>query len=136
MKASTHLTFNGRCEAAFRFYERCLGGTIVTMLSYGDSPMADQTPVEWLGKIVHATLQLGERTLAGADLLPIDYEEPKGFFVLLDIEEEAEAERVFHALSEFGSVRMPIQETFWASRFGVVVDQFGIPWEINCGLRV
>jgi PhnB protein len=133
MKSSIHLTFAGQCEAAFRFYERCLRGTIVTLLKYGDSPMAAQVPAEWRGKIVHATLTFGESQLAGADLLPRDYDSPRGFFVLLDMKDPAEAERVFDTLSEGGTIRMPLQETFWAIRFGVLVDQFGIPWEINCG---
>lgn len=132
MKTSIHLTFNGQCEAAFQFYERCLGGKIVLMLTYGDSPMAPDTPPEWHGKIVHATLVAGETSLAGSDFLPIDYEPPKGFFVLLDLDDSREAERIFHALSQNGHIRMPLQKTFWASRFGVLVDQFGIPWEINC----
>ena len=133
MKLSVHLVFNGQCEAAFRFYEQCLGGTVVTMLTYGDSPLAAQIPVEWREKIVHATLAFGENTLAGADILAKDYEPAKGFFVLLDLEDPNEAERIFRSLSENGEVRMPMQETFWASCFGVVVDQFGTPWEINCG---
>ncbi len=133
MKLSVHLTFNGQCEAAFRFYAQSLGATIATMLTYGDSPMAEQTPVEWRGKIIHATLILGDTTLAGVDLFGKDYEPVKGFFALMEVDDPAEAERVFAALSENGSVRMPIQETFWATRFGVLVDQFGTPWEINCG---
>ena len=134
MKLSIHLTYSGQCEAAFRFYERCLDGTIVTMLRYGDSPMAKHVPPEWREKIVHASLTVGGHVLAGADLLPKDFASPQGFFALLDIDDPSDAERVFHALSENGTVRMPIQKTFWASRFGVLVDQFGIPWEINCGL--
>ena len=132
MKLSVHLVFNGQCEAAFRFYAQCLGGTIATMLTYGDSPMAAQTPVEWRDKIIHATLILGNGTLAGGDLFGRDYLPAQGFFVLMEVDDPAEAERIFAALSENGTVRMPIQETFWAKRFGVLVDQFGTPWEINC----
>jgi PhnB protein len=136
MNLSFHLTFDGQCEAAFAFYERCLGGTIVTMLRYGDSPMAAQAPQEWQDKIVHAKIDIRGNALAGADALPKDYAPPRGFFVLLDVDDSTDAERIFHALSENGTVRMPIQKTFWATRFGVVVDRFGIPWEINCGRAV
>jgi PhnB protein len=136
MNLSFHLTFEGKCEAAFAFYERCLGGTIVTMLRYGDSPMAAQTPQDWQDKIVHATIDIHGNTLAGADALPKDYAPPRGFFVLLDIDDPLNAERIFRSLSENGTVHMPIQETFWAARFGVLVDRFGIPWEINCGRPV
>jgi len=102
------------------------------MLSYGDSPMAEQAPPEWSGKILHATLNFGDNVLMGSDSLPGQYEQPKGFQALLGIGDPGEAERIFDALAENGTVLMPIQQTFWALRFGVLVDRFGIPWEINC----
>ena len=132
MKLSPHLSFNGECEAAFRFYERCFGGDIVTMLAYGNSPMAEQAPPEWKGKILHATLNFGDNVLAGSDSLPGQYERPKGFQVLLGIDDQVEAERIFNALAENGTVLMPIQQTFWAKRFAMFTDSFGIPWMINC----
>ena len=132
MELSPHLTFCGECEEAFGFYERLLGGKIVTMLTYGNSPMADQVSPEWRGKIVHASLTIADRELTGADVLPEHYERPQGFYVLLGIDEPADAERVFRALAEGGVVRMPIQQTFWSVRFGVLVDRFGIPWEVSC----
>lgn len=132
MKLYPHLAFNGECEAAFQFYKRCFGGEIITMLAYGNSPMAEQAPLEWRGKILHATLNFGDNVLAGSDSLPGQYEQPKGFQALLGVDDPAEAERIFNALAENGTVLMPIQQTFWARRFGVVVDRFGIPWEINC----
>jgi PhnB protein len=132
MSLSVHLTYNGQCEAAFRFYESCLKGKIALMLKYGDSPMAPDVPDEWHDKIVHANLLVGEQTIAGADVLPNQYEAPRGFFVLLDIADPSTAESVFQTLAEKGTVRMPLQKTFWAERFGVLIDQFGIPWEINC----
>ena len=132
MKLNPHLSFGGQCEAAVRFYEQILGGQIVTMLKYGDSPMADPAKPEMRDKILHATMKLGESTLVGADVEPGQYTPPKGFHLLLGIADPAEAERVFHALAENGKVIMPIQKTFWALRFGVLVDRFGVPWEINC----
>jgi PhnB protein len=132
MQLNPYLSFNGQCEAAFKFYEQCLGGKIEATMTYGESPMADQTPSEWRNKIMHASLTVGNKVLMGADGPPDQYEEPKGLSVLLGIDDPAEAERIFHALAENGTVRMPIQETFWAARFGMLVDQFGIPWMINC----
>jgi PhnB protein len=132
MKLTPHLVFGGQCEAAFQFYELCLGGKIQLMLTYRDSPMAEQVPVEWRGKIVHATLTVGDSTLMGADILPEQYEKPQGFCIAVGIADPAEAERVYRALAENGTAQMPLQETFWAVRFGVLVDQFGISWEINC----
>ena len=132
MEVTLHLTFRGQCEAAFEFYAGALGGTIVTMLPYGNSPLAEQVPSEWRDKILHASLAVGDTTLMGADVLPDDYEQPRGFFVTLSIDDPVDAQRKFEALAENGTVRMPIQKTFWSPAFGVLVDQFGVPWEISC----
>jgi PhnB protein len=102
------------------------------MLTFGDSPLADQAPPEWQGKILHATLAVGDSLLMGADAFPGKYEQPKGFQLLLGIEDPADAERVFQALAEKGTVQMPLQKTFLSTRFGMVMDQFGVSWEIHC----
>jgi PhnB protein len=133
MQLNPYLSFNGQCEAAFKFYQQCLGGKIVTMLTYGDSPMAEQVSSEWRNRILHASLTVGDGSwLMGADAPPEHPEETKGFSVSLAIDDPAEAERIFHALAENGTVRLPIQQTFWTVRFGMLVDQFGIPWMVNC----
>jgi PhnB protein len=128
----TGLSFDGQCEAAFKFYERCFNGKMTFLLRWGDSPMAKDAPAEWKNKVLHATLAIGESSVSGADALPGSYEPPRGFTILLGLQDPGEAERLFHALAENGTVRMPLQETFWAYRFGSVIDQYGIPWEINC----
>jgi PhnB protein len=133
MHLNPHLSFNGECEVAFRFYEKCLGGKIALMLTYGDSPLADQTPPELHNKILHADLALGEQRLTGGDVPPESYQAPRGFSISLQIEDAGETDRIFEELAEGGVVQLPIQETFWALRFGMVVDRFGIPWMINCG---
>jgi PhnB protein len=129
---SISLSFNGRCEAAFKFYERCLGGKITFMLTWGNSPIAKDAPPEWAGKICHASLGLGDMVVSGADVPPPHYQPPGGFAMLLGVSDPADAQKVFDALAENGTVKMPLQETFWALRYGGVTDQFGIPWEINC----
>jgi PhnB protein len=131
MKCHPHLVFKGQCEEAFRFYERCFAGKIATMFSYGNSPMAEQVPPEQREKILHATLAVGDSVLMGADVSPEQYEPPKGFYITLQLDDPAEAERIYRMLVEKGTVQMPIQQTFWAARFAVLVDQFGVPWEIN-----
>ena len=131
MKWYPHLVFNGQCEAAFRFYERCLGGRIVVMLTWADSPMAGDAPEGFGGKILHATLTVGDNMLAGSDSLPGQYQQPQGFHILVGIGAPVEAERIFNALAENGTIAMPFQKTFWAAGFGVLTDQFGISWEIN-----
>ena len=134
MKLDPHISlgFNGQCEAAFRLYERCLDGTIAFMVTWGDSPAAAEAPPGWEAKIYHATLRVGDIALAGGDLPPDRYEPPKGFQILLNMDDPIAAERIFQALAENGRTVMPLQETFWASRFGSLVDQFGVTWSINC----
>jgi PhnB protein len=132
MQLNPYLYFNGQCEAAFTFYEQCLGGKTVFKITYGESPMADKTPAEWHAKIMHARLLVNDQVLMGSDTPQNRYETPKGFSVSINIKDAAEADRTFNALMDKGNVVMPIQQTFWAERFGMLVDQFGIPWMINC----
>jgi PhnB protein len=132
MQLNAYLLFKGNCEEAFKFYERALGGKIEAMLPHAGTPAEKHVPAEWLNKIMHARLSVGDAVLMGSDA-PLDrFEEPKGFSVSLQINDPAEAERLFQALGAGGQIRMPIQQTFWAARFGMLVDQFGIPWMVNC----
>jgi PhnB protein len=132
IQLNPYLTFNGICEQAFKFYEKVFGGKIEAMVPHEGTPAADHVPSEWRKKILHARLKVGDAVLMGSDAPPDRYEATKGISVSLGIEKPADAERIFHALAESGAVRMPIQETFWAARFGMLTDQFGIPWMINC----
>ena len=133
MKMSPYLSFKGECEAAFKSYERCLGGHPGEVFRYAGTPLADQVPADWSDKVMHASITIGGQKLMGGDVAPDRYEEPKGFSLSLQIESTAEAERVFHELAKGGRVVMPLEKTFWAARFGMLVDRFGIPWLINCG---
>ena len=132
MQLNPYLSFNGQCEAAFKFYAEVLGGQILATMTYGETPMADQTPADRRGKIAHTRMTVGGTMLMGSDSPPDRFEPMKGVTIALGIDEPAEAERVFHALAAGGSVTMPIQETFWARRFGMLTDRFGTPWMINC----
>ncbi len=130
MQMNPYLTFNGQCETAFKFYERVLGGKIEVMIPHAGTPVETHVPPEWRQKIMHARLSVNGQRLMGTD--DPRYQAPKGFSVSLDVKDPAEAERVFQALSEKGKVNMPMQQTFWAQRFGMVTDQFGVPWMVNC----
>jgi PhnB protein len=133
MRWNPYLTFNGQCEAAFKFYERCLGGKIVAMFPFGETPAGDHVPPDHRNKIMHARLVVGDQVLMGSDGTPDHpHEGVKGCSVALQIDDPAEAERIFQALAENGTVQMPIQQTFWAVRFGMLVDRFGVPWMVNC----
>ena len=132
MQINPYLSFKGQCEAAFTFYEQCLGGRLGTIFRYAGSPMANDVPADWQDKVMHGTLTLGELVLTGGDVAPDRYEEPKGFSLSIQIASTADAERIFRELAKDGRIVMPLEKTFWALRFGMVVDRFGIPWLINC----
>ncbi|MEG4503297.1 VOC family protein [Microcoleus sp. F6_B4] len=131
MQSNTYLFFNGECEAAFKFYEQCLGGKIDGMMTYGDAPMSEEIPSEQRDRIMHANLTVGGMVLMGSDTPPDDFQKPQGFSVHLQFDDLVEAERIFQKLAENGTVKMPFQETFWSTRFGMLVDRFGTPWMID-----
>ena len=132
MQLSAYLSFDGQCEEAFRFYEKCLGGKIAMTMTYGESPMAGSVPAEWHKKILHVTLLVGNYRLMGADAWPEHYKKPQGFSVTIGVGEPAEVERIFQELAENGQILMPLEKTFWSERFGMLIDRFGTPWMINC----
>lgn len=132
MQIQPYLSFKGDCEAAFKFYESSLGGQPGAIFRYGGSPMEGDAPPDWSDKVMHGSITVGGIVLMGADVAPDRYEKPKGFSLSIQIKSTAEAERIFGELADGGSVVMPLAETFWAARFGMVVDRFGVPWLINC----
>ena len=131
-EVNAYLLFNGNCEEAFRFYEKALGGKIEATMKYGDSPMSKQMPPEWHNKVIHARMTVGSTVLMGSDPPHDQYEVPKGFSLSVGTKDPAEAERIYNTLADGGKVTMPLQKTFWAVKFGMLVDRFGIPWMINC----
>jgi PhnB protein len=132
MQMTPYLSFDGQCEAAFKFYEKCLNGRMGEVFRYGGSPMADQAPPGWQDKIMHGSITVDGQTLMGADMPPGQYEKPAGFSMSLHPTNVADAERVFRDLAEGGRIVMPLEKTFWAERFGMCVDRYGIPWTVNC----
>ena len=133
MQMHPYVNFNGQCEAAFRFYEQCLGGQLGPIFRYAGTSMTDQVPADWQDKVMHASVAIGGQVLQGADVALDRYETPKGFSLSLEMTSTTEADRIFQMLAKDGTVEMPLEKTFWAARFGVVVDQFRIRWLINCG---
>ena len=113
MRLNPYLNFNGQCEEAFKFYEKCLSGKIEMMLPHAGTPAAGHVPAEWQNKIMHARLTMGENVLMGSDVPPDRYKVPSGFSVTLQIKNPAEAERIFSALSEKGTINMPIRAAKW-----------------------
>jgi PhnB protein len=132
MQLNSYLHFNGRCEEAFKFYEKLLGGKIEAIFPHEGTPAAEHVPPEWRKKIMHARLSVGDQVLMGSDVPPGHYNSPQGFRVNISVKNPADAERIFKALADKGKVTMPLEKTFWAQRFGMVNDQYGTPWMINC----
>lgn len=132
MRLNPYLSFDGNCAEAFAFYEKSLRGNIAFTMRWGESPMADQAPPDFRDKIMHMRMAVAGFTLMGSDAPPGRYTRPAGMMVSVSVDDPAEADRMFAALAEGGQVSMPIQETFWAQRFGMLTDRFGIPWMVNC----
>lgn len=128
MRLHTYVNFAGRCAEAFRYYEQHLGGRIGMMMTHGQAPDQSQARPEWKDAVLHARIAIGGTELMGAD---IPTAEPmRSAYLSLGVDSDAEAERVFAALSDRGRILMPMQETFFASRFGQVQDRFGINWMV------
>src|SRR5581483_1441162 len=124
MKLHTYLNYGGNCEQAFRFYEQHLGGTITMLMRHGDAPGASP-PKGWERAVLHARMTLGGSELAGADIPPDRFQPMRSAYLTLSLDGPAEAERVFALLSDGGDIFMPMQETFFASRFAMLRDRFG-----------
>jgi PhnB protein len=126
MKLNTYVNFAGKCAEAFRFYEKHLGGTIGMMMTRGELPDQSQVKPESRNAVVHARISIGDTELMGAD---VDHAEPmRSAYLTLSVQSESEAERIYSALSDGGQVFMPMQETFFATRFAQLRDRFGINW--------
>jgi PhnB protein len=132
MQITTALQFKGDCEAAFRFYEQCLGATPGGLFRYGGSAMEGDAPADWSDKIMHGSVSIAGHEIMGGDVPPDRYEAPRGISLSLQIPKAADGACIFRQLAEGGRIIVPFEKTFWAVGFGMVVDRFGIPWMINC----
>jgi PhnB protein len=128
----TYLNYGGNCEDAFKFYERHLGGKITMMMRHGEQPGGGSgLPAEWNGKVLHARMNIGGTELLGADIPPDRFQPIRSAYLSLTLDSEQEADRVFALLSDSGEVFMPMQETFFASRFAMLRDRFGTSWMLD-----
>ncbi len=134
MKCNPYLSFDGNCAEAMSFYQRCLGGGggSLNIKLHGDSPMSEATPPEMLGKVLHAHLEIGDVVLMASDIPSEHYTVPSPMVqISLLLPTDEEAETIFAALAEGATIFMPIQQTFWATRFGMLKDKFGVPWMVS-----
>lgn len=128
MKLQTYVNFAGNCAEAFRYYEKHLGAKIGMMMTHDQSPDQSHYKPEWKDLVLHAAISIGGTELMGADIP--EAEPMRSAYLSLRVESDAEAERVFAALSDGGRSFMPIQETFFATRFGQCRDRFGMNWMV------
>lgn len=131
MKLNPYLNFNGNCKAAFHFYEEHLGGKIAAMMTHAEAPAALNTPENWRSAILHARIEIGGTELMGSDVPTNHFEQIHSSYLSLTVDSPEEAEQKFAILTHDGQVFMPLQETFWAFRFGILRDRFGILWMIS-----
>lgn len=137
MQLITYLNFDNRCREALGYYQQCLGGEITAMMTWGESPVCDEVPPEAGDLIMHGCLVVDGQVLMASDSFPgRPFEGVKGAAVTIGVDSDAEAKRLYEALSAGGSVEMELQETFWASSFAAFNDRFGVPWMINCSKEV
>jgi PhnB protein len=131
MKTNLHLEFTGNCDAAFTFYEIVFGTKREMTMKWGDAPAGVPCPEGAQNLVMHTALPLGGITLMGADAPPGRGKAFAGFNIYVDDPNEAEVKRVFIALSEGGSVMMPLAPTFWTPLFGMCTDKFGVHWMVS-----
>ncbi|ODR99503.1 hypothetical protein AUC68_04025 [Methyloceanibacter methanicus] len=132
MRLNPYLNFPGTCREAFTAYQKILGGDIVAMMTFAEMPGDYTPPPELKDMIAHARLAIGDQVLMASDAGPDHYKPMQGTSVTLNIDDPDEAERTYATLAEGGAAEMPLQETFWAFKFGTLTDRFGTRWMINC----
>lgn len=134
MRAEAYLQFNGNCAQALEYYRQHLHGENLFLMPFRGTPGQEQVKPDWYDKIMHGSVQIGPTSVMGSDGgCPEDGAKGmSGCSIALNVPDPLEAERVFAALARDGIIRMPLQETFWAKRFGMLSDQFGVAWMINC----
>jgi PhnB protein len=133
MQVQPYLFFDGRCEEAIKFYQKKLGAQVKGLMRFKESPQPHQPgmiPPGAENKIMHAALQIGETTVMASDGRASGKPKFEGFGLSLNPSTDSEAERLFTNLSEGGQVQQPLTKTFFASRFGMVTDRFGVTWMI------
>lgn len=127
-----YLNFDGNGTEALQFYCKALDGKILFQQSFGDSPMGAQTPEEYKKRLMHATFECEAGSFMTSDGPPgHKLEKGNNISLSLHFNSVEKLEKAFNALAEGGTVTMPAQETFWAHRFGMLVDKYGFQWMVN-----
>jgi len=132
MKVAPYLFFDGRAEEAIEYYRRVLDAKVERILRFKDSPESKpgMTPPGAENKIMHAELRFGDTVLLMSDGHCAGKPEFRGFGIALSVANDGDADRRFAALSDGGQVQMPLTKTFFTSKFGMVLDRFGVMWMV------
>jgi len=128
MKLHTHLNFPGNCEQAFHFYEQNLGGKLLMLMRQSEAPGGRSAAGE--DAVIHARMELGGSVLVGNDVPPEHHQPMRSVYLYLGVDSAEEAERIYSLLVQGGQAYMPLQETFYASRFSQLRDRFGTLWTL------
>ena len=126
-----YLFFGGRCEEAIEFYRTALGAEVEMLMRYKESPDPTGLPDCFQDKVMHASLRVGGTTIMASDGRCEGAVNFEGFSLSITVADDAQAERIFGALGEGGIVTMPLEKTFWASKFGMLQDRFGVGWMVS-----
>jgi PhnB protein len=129
MKLFTHLNFAGNCAEAFRYYEQNLGGKILSLMKQSEAPGASPNS-EGADPVLHARMELAGAVVVGNDVPPDRLQPMRSAYLYLSVDSTEEAERVFSLLSRGGEAYMSLRETFYASHFSQLRDQFGVLWTL------
>lgn len=131
MRMSVHLNFQGNCAEAFAFYTEVFKADNPFQITYGDAPKGSPVPPDWSGKVMHASVPVGDGLLMGCDSPPGKSTPLGGFQVSVETKDEAEVRQIYEALCQGGSVQMPLAPTFWSPLFGMCTDRFGVGWMVG-----
>ena len=130
MHIQPYLFFDGRCDEALEFYKQTLGAETLMLMRYKESPDPAQCNPDTLDKVMHASFRVGESIVLASDGHCQGNAKFEGFSLTINADTDADAQRLFTALSEGGAVRMPLAETFFATSFGMLADRFGVGWMV------
>jgi PhnB protein len=130
MRLHTYLNYGGNCAEAFQFYEKHLGGKILMMMTHEAQPQPANIPAGWEKAILYARMRIGGTDLMGSDVPPEHFKPIRSVYLSLSLDSTEEAERVYELLKDGGEIFMPMAETFFAFRFGMLRDRFGTSWMI------
>ena len=132
MRHNVYLMFKGQCEEAIKFYNSTLGGELAAIVKVAGTPAEPHYPPESKNDVLHACLSLGNMDILASDCPPSMYDKPRGTSICINLDDEKEADRIFNGLSKDGEIIMPLEQTFFARKYGQFIDRFGTRWMIHC----